>query len=424
MNKKPKNLSASLQSIDNTFVDLLQEFPADLIASATEFEAFRRGRKIKNVGQLFQVVLLYCGLDYSLRQTAGTLTLLGTRLSDQAVSDRLRGCAAWLTHLLKQMLPQLPPPVAAQISGRWILIDGSTIQVPGAKGTSYRLHLAWDWVTQTIVEWIITDEKTGESLKLYELQTGDTVIADRGYSRANDILYVLEKGGEVIVRVAPRILPLVELAEGKQLKLADELWAVRENQASWKVALRADKKGREMYLHGFRLPPAQAAEARRKRQAKARKKGVTLRKETLEYAEWTIILTSYPPEKVSVQEIGRLYRLRWQIEIVIKRLKSVLEIGRLRATKGSQLAKVYLLGKSLYALLIAKRSGCLKSAAECAWRVWKIIGEEINPQISQVRNWKKENLDQAIKQMKERKRHRKRQMEDADELISKLLTTT
>jgi len=88
VNKKPKNLIASLQQIDSTFTDLLQEFPADLVASAKEFEAFRRGRKIKSVEQLFQLVLLYCGLDYSLRQTAGTLALLGTRLSDQAVSDR------------------------------------------------------------------------------------------------------------------------------------------------------------------------------------------------------------------------------------------------------------------------------------------------------------------------------------------------
>lgn len=423
MTKKSKNLIASLQSIDNTFLDLLQEFPADLVASAQEFEAFRRGRQIKNVAQLFQVVMLYCGLDYSLRQTAGTLALLGIRVSDQAVSDRLGGCALWLTHLLKQMLPPLPPE-AAQMSGRWILIDGSTIQVLGARGTSYRLHLAWDWVSQTIVEWIITDEKTGESLKLYKLQTGDTLIADRGYARAKDILYVLEQEGEMIVRVAPQILPLIDLATGNGLKLADELWATDEAQVSRKVALKADEKRQEMYLHAYRLPPAKAAEARRRKIARARSNGITLKKETLEYADWLMVITSYAPDEVRAEEIGRLYRLRWQIEIVIKRLKSVLEIDRLRATKGSRLAEVYLLGKSLYALLIAKRSGELKSVEECAWRVWKMIREEINVQISQVPCWKKEHLAQAIKQMKERKRHRKRQMEAASELISKLLSTT
>jgi hypothetical protein len=422
VNKKPKNLIASLQQIDSTFTDLLQEFPADLVASAKEFEAFRRGRKIKSVEQLFQLVLLYCGLDYSLRQTAGTLALLGTRLSDQAVSDRLSGCVGWLTHLLKQMLPELPAAVAGQMSGRWILIDGSTIQVAGAKGTSYRLHLAWDWVSQRIVEWIITDEKTGESLKLYEIQTADTVIADRGYAKYKDIKYVLESGGEVIIRVAPHVLPLVDL-QGAALNLADELWATSDNCVSRKVTMKADPDKQSMFLHCYRLPPEKAAQARRKKIAKARKNGVTLKKETLEYAEWVIILTSSAPEQISAELIGRLYRLRWQIEIVIKRLKSVLEIDRLRASKGSKISEVYLLGKSLYALLIAKRSGQMKSAKELQWRVWKMMREELNPCISQVGQWKKENIEQAIKQMKERKRKRKRQTEHANELISRLLST-
>lgn len=424
MNKKPKNLIASLQAIDNTFTDLLQEFPADLVASAKEFEAFRRGRKIKSVEQLFHLVLLYCGLDYSLRQTAGTLALLGTRLSDQAVRERLSGCVGWLTHLLRGMLPELPELSAAKMSGRWILIDGSTIQVPGARGTSYRLHLAWDWVSQTIVEWIITDEKTGESLKLYEIQANDTVIADRGYAKAKDVLYVLEQEGEIIIRVAPHILPLIDLPVGTALKLADELWAAhQEGCVSRKVGLKADTERRAMYLHCFRLPAAKAAQARRKKIAKARKNGVTLKKETLEYAEWMIVLTSYAPEQISAEEIGRLYRLRWQIEIVIKRLKSVVEIDRLRAIKGSKLSEVYLLGKSLYALLIAKRSGQLNSAKEISWRVWKMMREQINPIISQARKWKKENIAQAIKQMKERNRQRKRQSECANELLSKLVST-
>ena len=109
--------------------------------------------------------------------------------------------------------------------------------------------------------------------------------------------------------------------------------------------------------------------------------------------------------------------------MVIKRLKSVVEIDRLRGSKGSKISEVYLLGKSLYALLIARRSWQMKSAKELEWRVWKMMREEINPCISQVGQWKKENIEQAIKQMKERKRKRKRQAEHAKELISRLLST-
>lgn len=86
-----------------------------------------------------------CGLDFSLRTTAGVLTALGTDISDQAVSDRLSGCAACLSAMLKEMLPLLPNKLADGIGGRWLLIDGSTVQVAGVRGTSYRVHLGWDW---------------------------------------------------------------------------------------------------------------------------------------------------------------------------------------------------------------------------------------------------------------------------------------
>ena len=176
-NQKP---CSSVCQIDTTFERLLQEFPRDLIESAVKFEAFRRKRKIKNVEQLFQVVLLYCGLDFSLRDTAGILTRLGSQISDQAVKERLDGCAVWLSEVLKQMLPSVPAEIQAKVGRRWILIDGSTVQVAGACGTSYRIHLSWDWLAHRIVEIKITDAKTGESLKLYEIEAGDVVVADRG----------------------------------------------------------------------------------------------------------------------------------------------------------------------------------------------------------------------------------------------------
>lgn len=421
MKKNNRNLIASPQPLDTTFEALLQEFPADLVESAREFEAFRRGRKIRSVAQLLQLVMLYCGLDYSLRSCAGTLCLLGRQISDQGVSERLSGCAAWLEHLLKEMLPAVPADAANQSTGRWILIDGSTIQVLGATGTSYRLHLAWDWVSQQIVQWILTDVKTGESLKLYEVAAGDIFIADRGYSRRADIEAVLDKGGEVLVRVAPQILPVVDEA-GEKVDLAGQLWAAEGNQVSLRVRLKGDARGREMNLYAFRLPPEKAAEARRKRAARARKKGVQMKKETLEYAAWMIILSSLDEARVSAAEVAEIYRLRWQIEIVIKRLKSVLEIDCLRSRYGNPLSKVYLLGKSLYALLIARRSGQLSAhTKEVEWRVWKMMREELNPVINQVSHWKKENISQAIKQLKERKRQRKRQTTHGNELLSKIL---
>ncbi len=89
---------------DTLFEDLLQDLPPETIAMAYEFKAFCRARKIKTPQQLLRVVLLYCGLDQSLREVAGTMTLLGSRLTDSAIAERLAACRPWVKALLPKML--------------------------------------------------------------------------------------------------------------------------------------------------------------------------------------------------------------------------------------------------------------------------------------------------------------------------------
>jgi hypothetical protein len=78
------------------------------------------------------------------------------------------------------------------------------------------------------------------------------------------------------------------------------------------------------------LPPAQAAEARRWVEAAAKKKGRCVQQRTLRLAEWVLIFTTLPPAVLPTATIAALYRVRWQEGLVIKRLKSLLDIDRLR----------------------------------------------------------------------------------------------
>jgi hypothetical protein len=113
---------------------------------ARECKAFVRAKKIKTPEHLLRVVVLYCGLDQPVREVAGTFTALYESLTDQAVAERLRACGPWVNALLQQMLP--PAPVAALPEGRrFLVIDASTVQAPGATGTDHRLHLCMDLVS-------------------------------------------------------------------------------------------------------------------------------------------------------------------------------------------------------------------------------------------------------------------------------------
>jgi hypothetical protein len=79
----------------------LQDLPADVAVLAREFKAFTRGRKIKTPQQLLRVVLLYWGVDQSLREVAGNLTLLGEQITDSSVITRLKACEPWVKALTR-----------------------------------------------------------------------------------------------------------------------------------------------------------------------------------------------------------------------------------------------------------------------------------------------------------------------------------
>jgi hypothetical protein len=61
---------------DTLFEELLQDLPSAVCLMAREFKAFVRAKKVKTPEPLLRVVLLYCGLDKSLRTVAGPFTAL------------------------------------------------------------------------------------------------------------------------------------------------------------------------------------------------------------------------------------------------------------------------------------------------------------------------------------------------------------
>jgi IS4 transposase len=87
-----------------------------------------------------------------------------------------------------------------------------------------------------------------------------------------------------------------------------------------------------------RKPPEAAEATRQALRRSAAKKGKTLDPRSLIAAEFMMLITSLPRSGYSAPAILAAYRLRWQIELAFKRLKSVLHIDRLptHTERGSQ----------------------------------------------------------------------------------------
>jgi len=96
----------------------------------------------------------------------------------------------------------------------------------------------------------------------------------------------------------------------------------------------------------------QAAERSRQRvRRQAQKSGSKPKPETLDAAGYTFVFTTVGKELLTRINVLEMYRGRWQVELVFKRLKSVLGLGHLRKTD-KQAAMSWIHGKLFVAFLI------------------------------------------------------------------------
>ena len=72
-----------------------------------------------------------------------------------------------------------------------------------------------------------------------------------------------------------------------------------------------------------------------------------------EYACYVMVFTTLPIIAASAQQVLEGYRLRWQIELTFKRLKSIVQLGHVPKLD-DQSSRAWLLGKLFVALLTQK----------------------------------------------------------------------
>jgi hypothetical protein len=399
---------------DTLFEELLQDLPAETVQMARAFKALVRAKKVKTPVQLLRVVFLYCGLDKPLREVAGTFTALYESITDQSVAERLRACGPWVQALLRQMLP-MAAVESLPTGRRFVVIDASSIQAPGATGTDHRLHIAMDLLSLQFIEVLVSDAHTGETLKHFTLAPGDVVVADRGYAQCQGMRVAIEQGAALIVRLNPFSVVLGDAA-GAPLALSGALKRQKmETLRTLEVALHAAGGQHEVrgWVHAYRLNVEQANRARQKCR-QGHKKG-TPSAESLFLSGWVLVFTTLAPAVLSAPTIMALYRCRWQVEIAIKRWKSVLDVDALRAKATSPLAEVWLHGKLLYALMLERRMrrqlgdswGRLDHARIGTWwRVWGMLKDELAPIITGALFWKEDAWAACLKVLVERPRRR------------------
>lgn len=413
-------------AIKDEFEQLLRALPADWEEMMRDLGAFTYAGKIQSPQELLRALFLYGGPDQSLREVAGTLTLHAERITDQAVWKRLQRCAPFLKALVKRTLQLDELPTVPQHL-RFLACDGTTVQRPGAISSDYRLHLVINLVTLGFHEVRLTETTTGESLKHYQLQAGDVIVGDQGYCSYSGILdTVCQQKADVIVRWNHQL----SLYDPHETHRALNLCTVLKTQepgtlVSFPVVLKyaetsktKDKRALRSTLHVYRMHDKEAKAAQKRVSRKHQKKQRKLSAKTLFLRQFVLIFTSLPLAMLSGEVILALYRCRWQIELVIKRMKSILHIDKLRAKYRSKLAEVYLYSKVIYLLLVehtmrttfGQAWGALDQERHGTWwRLYKLLKARLDALLIAQGAWRPERLQEGLDVMMERPRKRKLQ---------------
>jgi len=334
--------------------------------TARKFKAFIRKRGVKSASDLLRLALVYAGGNSLRGSSAWAQASATAELSGPALYHRLANAADWLQFIASRLVEETRPQLNGPWAGRRVrVIDASAICHPGADRTSWRLHLTYD-LSGGVDDFELTDDSGAERLTRFTWQPGDIGLGDRGYARPGDLTPVLDSGADLVVRTGWNSLRLLT-SEGEPFDLFAALAKVKKNAISRTVLVDTRDPERphlKLRLIIGRLPPEKAEIARKKVMARALKAGKKVDPRSLRAAEFVLLLTSLP-EQHTPEAVLQLYRLRWQIELLFKRFKSLLGLGELPA-KERELARSWIFAKMILALLAEKAARRLAEASPCA----------------------------------------------------------
>lgn len=328
--------------------------PTGWQAEAKERGALRRCRKFGDADSLLRTLLIHLAGGCSLRETAararqGNIAVI----SDVALLKRLKASGEWFRWMTAEIMKQWVEKQPDAIFGQALhirVIDGSTVQEPGATGSTWRIHYSIGLPSLLCEELYVTSPDAGESFTRFAVHPGDVFLGDRNFARRSNVRHVVQGGGHVLVRMNSSNLPLVA-KDGSPFSLLPHLRTLHKTElGDWDVWAPYE----DVFLRGrvcaLKKSKEAAEKARRKVLEESGRKGRKVKPETLEAAEYAFVFTTLP-RAFSAATALEMYRGRWQIELAFKRLKSIIGLGHLRKTDVEG-GKAWIHGKLLAAFLM------------------------------------------------------------------------
>jgi hypothetical protein len=222
--------------------------------------------------------------------------------------------------------------------------------------SSYKLNLIFNIAKMSVKSMTIHGaNENDQSLSpntLEHLNRGDLHIADLGYFVLGDFKKMDDIGAYFLSRYKSRTNIYLKKEDKDKFDLISYLGKQKGNIIEFEEIYIGKNERLKSRIICYRLPKDVADNRIRKKRAEYKKRGVNSpSKDLLESLKYAIFITNIPKEKVSAEMVGTLYKIRWQIELIFKEFKSLMNIDVMHG-KNEATINTFIYGKLISILLI------------------------------------------------------------------------
>lgn len=223
-----------------------------------------------------------------------------------------------------------------------------------------KFQLTFDYLNQVLHKLDLKEGKSsdqGYKDHLESISKNDLLIADLGYFVPASFKRIDKAKAYFISRYKSDTNLYKTEMKDKKIDLLKEL--AHKNFLTKEVYLGKEAKIKVRIICK-KLTPEQSIARRRKANKLAKSHGYKSSKRNQRLLDWSIFITNIPENKIKPEQIGIIYRIRWQIELLFKLYKSQLKVENIKGKHKSSRILCELYAKLCVILIFHGLVNCVK----------------------------------------------------------------
>lgn len=317
---------------------------------ARRYGVVKRQRKLSGASLAQALVLGWLHRpDATIEQLAQTAAMCGKPVRPQAIDQRFRQpTATFFQHLLEAAVAQVvtTEPVAIELlkrfAGVW-LEDSTVIRLPtcfrhlwpssggphGQSEAALKLYVELDLASGRLVgpECVAGRQSDHRSQLANAVPSGGVRIADLGFFDLARLAQLDRRGVFWLTRIQPHTALYDE--EDQRLDVARLMRGAR-GPVDQRVRIGARER-LTCRLIVTRAPASVVRKRRQRLEKEAKRRSRPVSQQQYDWCRWTVVVTNIPPQQLSIHEALALLKMRWQIELLFKRWKSLGRVDESRS---------------------------------------------------------------------------------------------